>query len=196
VGNRLFSWLHSTLFRGEVGDVFSGYRALSRRHVKSVPTTAAGFEIEAELSIHALDIKAPCGELPVNYRARGEESSSKLNTYKDGSRILARSAMLYKEMHPARFFGVFFLLFALIGIALSIPVLRDFAETGQVPRFPSAILAASCELLAFLFLAAGIILDSIARRHREVKRLHYLQHRAPADLMTRTHAPARASSDG
>ena len=183
-GNKLFNWLHAVLFGGQFGDVFSGYRVLSRRLVKSFPTTAAGFEIEAELSIHALDIKASCAEVPTRYRARGEESTSKLRTWSDGARILRRSMLLYKEMHPARFFGAFFVLFALTGIVLAVPVVSEFTRTGQVPRFPTAILAASLELLAVIVLTAGVILDSLARKHREVKRLHYLQHAAPSDLLT------------
>jgi glycosyltransferase involved in cell wall biosynthesis len=184
LGNKLFSWWHGTLFRSQFGDVFSGYRVLSRRLVKSFPTTAAGFEIEAELSIHAVDIKAPCTEVPTRYRPRGEDSSSKLRTFSDGFRILRRSTLLYKEMHPARFFGAFFLLFAITGMVLAVPVISEFADSGQVPRFPTAILAASLELLAVILLTAGVILDSLARRHREVKRLHYLQHLAPAELLS------------
>jgi glycosyltransferase involved in cell wall biosynthesis len=194
IGNRLFSWIHTALFRNEVGDVFSGYRVLSRRLVKSFPTTATGFEIEAELSIHTIDIKAPSAELPVEYRARPDGSESKLNTYRDGMRILRRSLLLYKEMHPARFFGAFCALFGITGLVVAIPVLREFADSGQVPRFPSAVLAASFELLAALFLAAGIILDSIARRHREVKRLHYLQYSAPADLPVQGSVAASVTS--
>lgn len=186
IGNRIFSWLHGVLFRSEFGDVFSGYRVLSRRLVKSFPTTANGFEIEAELSIHAVDIKAPCAEVPTRYRARGGDSSSKLRTVSDGIRILLRSVLLYKEMHPARFFGALCLLFAAAGLVLAIPVLQEFADSGQVPRFPTAILAASLELLAVILLTAGVILDSLARRHREVKRLHYLQHAAPSDAVAST----------
>jgi glycosyltransferase involved in cell wall biosynthesis len=183
VGNKAFSRLHAFLFGSGFGDVFSGFRVLSRRLVKSFPTTANGFEIEAELSIHALDIKASCKEVPTRYRARGEHSASKLRTFRDGCRILLRSMLLYRELHPARFFGAFFVAFAAAGLVLAVPVLSEFARSGQVPRFPTAILAASLELLAVIVLTCGVILDSIARRHREVKRLHYLQHAAPADLV-------------
>ena len=191
LGNKVFNRLHKVLFRSEFGDVFSGYRALSRRLVKSFPTTARGFDIEAELSVHAVDVRASCSEMPTRYRPRGEDSSSKLRTYSDGVRILLRSISLYKEMHPARFFGAFFVLFGLTGLALAVPIVSEFARSGQVPRFPTAILAAALELLAAIVLTAGVVLDSIARRHREVKRLHYLQHRAPAAT---AHAAAETPS--
>jgi glycosyltransferase involved in cell wall biosynthesis len=183
LGNRLFNWLHQVLFGSSFRDVFSGYRVMSRRLVKSFPTMANGFEIEAELTVHALDIKAPFAEVPTRYQPRGEESASKLRTFRDGRRILLRSLLWYKEIRPARFFGAFFALFAVAGLVLGIPVVDEYARTRQVPRFPSAILAASLEMVGFLFLAAGVILDSIARRHREVKRLHYLQHAAPIDVV-------------
>jgi glycosyltransferase involved in cell wall biosynthesis len=179
LGNRFFNALHRALFGSAFTDVFSGYRVLSRRMVKSFPTMAPAFEIEAELTLHALDIRAPWAEVPTTYRERHEGSSSKLRTFRDGTRILFRSLLLYKEMHPARFFGAFFALFALLGVLLAVPVVEEFARTGQVPRFPTAILAASLELLAAICLVAGVILDSIARRHREVKRLNYLRFGAP-----------------
>jgi glycosyltransferase involved in cell wall biosynthesis len=181
LGNKFFNWLHQFLFGSSFHDVFSGYRVMSRRLVKSFPTMAPGFEIEAELTAHALDIRAPCAELPTRYVARADDSNSKLRTFRDGIRILIRSLLWYKEMQPARFFGAFFGVFAVAGLVLAIPVIDEFARSGQVPRFPTAILAASLELLAFLFLAAGVILDSIARRHREVKRLHYLQLLSPVE---------------
>jgi glycosyltransferase involved in cell wall biosynthesis len=181
LGNKFFNWLHQFLFGSSFHDVFSGYRAMSRRLVKSFPTMARGFEIEAELTAHALDIRAPCAEVPTRYMARADDSESKLRTYRDGGRILVRSLLWYKEMQPARFFGAFFAVFAVTGLVLAIPVIDEFARTGQVPRFPTAILAASLEMVAFLFLAAGVILDSIARRHREVKRLHYLRYVGPME---------------
>jgi glycosyltransferase involved in cell wall biosynthesis len=180
LGNKFFNWLHQFLFGSSFHDVFSGYRVMSRRLVKSFPTMAPGFEIEAELTVHALEIRAPCAEVPTRYMARGD-SDSKLRTYRDGVRILVRSLLWYKEMQPARFFGAFFAAFAVTGLVLAIPVIDEFARSGQVPRFPTAILAASLELLAFLFLASGVILDSIARRHREVKRMHYLRYVGPVE---------------
>lgn len=193
LGNKFFNGLHRLLFGSSFKDVFSGYRVMSRRLVKSFPTMAPGFEIEAELTVHALDIKAPWAEVPTRYRARGEDSASKLRTLRDGRRILLRSLLLYKEMHPARFFGAICAIFAIAGLVLAIPVIDEFARSGQVPRFPTAILAASLELLASLFLAAGVILDSIARRHREVKRLHYLRLEGPVESASHLNDQSSAS---
>jgi glycosyltransferase involved in cell wall biosynthesis len=184
LGNRFFSRLHRILFGAALEDVFSGYRVMSRRFVKSFPTTSSGFEIEAELTAHASDIKASCEELRTAYRSRGVDSASKLRTYRDGFRILGRSLLLYKEMHPAGFFAVLFGVFACAGLAAAVPVIQQYADTGQVLRVPLAMLAASLEVVAVVCLVAGVILDSIARRHREIKRLHYLSHHAPAELVT------------
>lgn len=184
LGNRFFSRLHMLLFGSDLTDVFSGYRVMSRRFVKSFPTTSSGFEIEAELTAHAMDIKAPCEEILTDFGRRASDSSSKLRTYRDGLRILVRSLHLYKEMRPARFFAVLFGLFAFGGLVAAFPVVQQYAETGQVLRVPLAMLAASLEVVAVVCLAAGVILDSIARRHREIKRLHYLHHHAPAELVT------------
>lgn len=180
-GNQFFNRLHRHLFGSSFLDVFSGYRVLSRRFVKSFPTTATGFEIEAELTVHAMDIRAPCAEVPTSYRVRGEDSASKLRTFRDGARILARSLLLFKELKPAWFFGVFAALFGLAGLVLALPVIEEYAQTRLVPRLPTAVLVVSLEVLAALWLAVGVILDSIARRHREVKRLHYLSYQAPAE---------------
>ncbi len=183
LGNRLFGWLHRVLFGSEFKDVFSGYRAMSRRFVKSFPTTSGGFEIEAELTAHALDVRAPSHEMETAYGSRGEDSESKLRTYRDGLRILGQSILFYKELHPGRFFAAFFALFALAGLICGIPVVQQYADTGEVLRLPLAVLAASLEIVAFVCVVAGVILDSIARRHRELKRLHYLNYHAPAELV-------------
>lgn len=180
LGNQFFNWLHRHLFGSTFLDVFSGYRVLSRRFVKSFPATATGFEIEAELTVHAVDVCAPCAEVPTTYRARSDDSASKLRTYRDGIRILARSLLMYKELKPARFFGVFAAVFCLGGLLLALPVVDQYAETGLVPRLPTAVLAVGLELLAALCVGVGVILDSIARRHREIKRLSYLRYSAPA----------------
>jgi glycosyltransferase involved in cell wall biosynthesis len=190
LGNRLFAGLHGLLYGSRFVDVFSGYRAMSRRFVKSFPTTSSGFEIEAELTAHALDVWAPSAEINAEYRSRDAESESKLRTYRDGLRILLRSVLYYKELQPGRFFGVVFLCFALAGALAGVPVIQQYADTGEVLRIPLAILAASLEVLAFICLIAGVILDSIARRHRELKRLSYLQHTAPAAL-----APPEVDAD-
>ncbi len=183
IGNRFFGWLHRVLFSSEFDDVFSGYRVMSRRLVKSFPTTSSGFEIEAELSAHALDVRAPSREVLTAYGARGEDSVSKLRTYRDGLRILLRSVLFYKELFPGRFFGALFALFGFAGLLAAFPVIQQYADTGEVLRLPLAVLAASLEIVAFVCMVAGVILDSIARRHRELKRLHYLQYHAPAELI-------------
>lgn len=184
LGNRIFGWLHRVFFGSDFEDVFSGYRAMSRRFVKSFPTTSDGFEIEAELTAHALDVKAPSCELPTVYSEREDDSASKLRTYRDGVRILSHSVLFYKELHPGRFFLALFGLLAVAGLIAAVPVVTQYADTGQVLRIPLAVLAASLEVVAFVCLVAGVILDSIARRHRELKRLHYLQYHAPAELIT------------
>jgi glycosyltransferase involved in cell wall biosynthesis len=180
-GNRFFNRLYQILFGSVFQDVLSGYRVMSRRLVKSFPTMVDGFEIETELTAHAVEIKAPCVEIETVYVPRGTDSESKLRTYRDGLKILGRALLLYKELRPARFFGSFSIVFGLAGVVLAIPVFEDYAHPGLVPRLPSAVLATALELLAFLFLTAGLILSSLARRHQEIKRLHYLGYPAPGD---------------
>ena len=183
LGNKLFGWLHNTLFRGEVGDVFSGFRVLSRRLVKSFPTTAAGFEIEAELidprDRHQGAVCRGAGRLPGTRRGLRQQAA---HLPRRAPHPPAVGAALQGDA-PGPVLRRLLPCLRARRLVSRIPVISEYADTGQVPRFPTAILAASFELLAFLFLAAGIILDSIARRHREVKRLHYLQHAAPADLL-------------
>jgi hypothetical protein len=182
VGNRLLVWMYRVFFGSEFEDMESGYRVMSRRFVKSFPTTSSGFQIEPELTVHAIEIKAPSREIESNYSAR-DADESKLRTFRDGFHILRGSIVFYKELHPGRFFSALFGLFALIGVLAGIPVIQQYAETGEVLRVPLAVLAASLEVVAFICLVAGVILDSIARRHRELKRLHYLNYHAPAELV-------------
>jgi glycosyltransferase involved in cell wall biosynthesis len=189
-GNRFFNVLHRVLFGSSFQDILSGYRVMSRRLVKSFPTMVDGFEIETELTAHAVEIKAPCVEIDTVYIPRSVGSESKLHTYRDGVKILVRSLLLYKELRPARFFGFFAMIAGLVGIVLAIPVIGDYARTSRVPRLPTAVLAASFELLAFLLLTAGLILSSLARRHQELKRLHYLSYASPLDAMVRESSSA------
>ncbi|MGH9126120.1 MAG: glycosyltransferase family 2 protein [Acidimicrobiales bacterium] len=174
-GNVLFSKGIRMLFGGHFTDVFSGYRALSRRLVKSLPVHAKGFEIETELTAHAVQLQAACAEVDGTYRSRVDGSDSKLRTWHDGFRILGVSLRLFKEMHPARFFGVFFLLLTVAALALGLPVVDTYVHTGLVPRFPTAILAAALQIVAFICLTCGLILDSVARGRAEMRRLAYLQ---------------------
>ena len=174
LGNRLFTVLHRRLFGEGCTDVFSGYRVLSRRFAKTFPATSEGFEIEAEMTAHALDVGAPIGEVPCSYIERIDGSESKLRTYRDGTRILLRSILYFKEMKPFRFFAMLSAVLTLAALALGIPVIVEFADTRTVPRLPTALLSVGLQVIAFVSLMCGIILDSLARARREVKRLAYL----------------------
>jgi glycosyltransferase involved in cell wall biosynthesis len=174
LGNRAMTGLLARLFGRSFTDIFSGYRAFSRRFVKSFPVLSSGFEIETEMSVHALELKMPVGELETRYFARLEGSASKLNTYRDGARIATTIATLYRIEKPLLFFGALAGLFAAIAVVLSIPLAITYAETGLVPRFPTAIVATGLIVIAFLNLFAGLILDTVVRGRREVRRLAYL----------------------
>ena len=173
-GNRMFNSLLRWLFRGNFTDVFSGYRVMSRRFVKSFPAISEGFEIETEMTAHAVDIDAPCAELSTHYRERHEDSASKLNTYRDGWRIFRKAMILFKEMRPLRFFTIIFAALTALAWGLAIPIIIEFAETSKVPRFPTAILAAAIQIVALVCLSSGIVLDNVGRLRRDVKRLAYL----------------------
>lgn len=174
VGNRLFNGLYKAVFGPEFRDIFSGYRALSRRFVKSFPAASHGFEIETEMSVHASQMRLPIAEMDAEYGTRPNGSVSKLRTWRDGIRILSTMLLLYKEVHPARFFGL--LAFALASAAgvLGLPLVETYLETGLVPRFPTAILATGLVILAGIAVTCGLILDSVARGRLEQKRLAYL----------------------
>jgi hypothetical protein len=174
LGNRAMTGLLASLFGRSFTDIFSGYRVFSRRFVKSFPVLSAGFEIETEISVHALELKMPVGEVETRYLARVEGSASKLNTYRDGLRIARTIATLYRIERPLWFFGAIGALLALAAIALSIPLAITYAETGLVPRLPTAILATGLMIVAVLNLFAGLILDTVVRGRREMKRLAYL----------------------
>jgi glycosyltransferase involved in cell wall biosynthesis len=174
LGNVLLTGLVTLMFGNRVSDVLSGYRVFSRRFVKSLPALATGFETETEFTVHALELHMPIAELPTSYRERSQGSVSKLRTISDGLRILRMITMLVKEQHPVYFFGVFGVLFLLSALILGIPVVLEFMHTGLVPRFPTAILATGLVLLSFLSLGCGVILDSVARGRKEMKRLAYL----------------------
>jgi glycosyltransferase involved in cell wall biosynthesis len=175
-GNAFLTGFVKLLFGARLLDMLSGYRIFSRRFVKSFPALSSGFEIETEFTIHALELKMPFAEEPTVYIARPPGSQSKLKTFKDGWRVLGTALLLFKEVRPFLFFSIIFVMLALISLILGIPVVETFLETGLVPRFPTAILAASIMLLAFLSLTCGLILDSVARGRREVKRIAYLDH--------------------
>lgn len=180
LGNKLLTGFLARLFGQRFTDILSGYRVFSRRFVKSFPSLSAGFEIETELTVHALTLNMPIAERECKYFARPEGSTSKLKTYQDGIRILSVMVGLFKNERPLAFFSIAASILAVLSIALAIPIIITFLETGLVPRFPTAILSASIMLLAFLSLVCGLVLDTVTRGRREMKRLSYLQMPSPA----------------
>jgi glycosyltransferase involved in cell wall biosynthesis len=179
-GNTLLTSLVATIFGKRFDDMLSGYKVFSRRFAKSFPSLSGGFEIETELTVHALELRMPVAEVETRYGARPEGSESKLSTYADGYKILKMIAVLIKEERPLQFFSAIFGIFALCSIALSIPVIGTYMETGLVPRLPTAVLATGLMLLGFLSLACGLILDTVTRGRKELKRLQYLSFSRPA----------------
>ena len=174
LGNRTMTGILARLFGRTFTDIFSGYRVFSRRFAKSFPALSRGFETETEISVHALELAMPVGEVETAYGARPEGSESKLSTYRDGWRILRTILHLYRIERPVMFYGFYALLFALTALILAAPLIVTFAETGLVPRFPTAILATGLMLLAALSFMTGLVLDTVVRGRREVRRLHYL----------------------
>lgn len=167
-GNRLVRGLVNRIFRGNIKDLMTGYRAFSYEFVKSFPVLSKGFEIETEMSIHALDKNLSVQSIPVGYRDRPADSVSKLNTYTDGLRVLRTVARLYKEYRPLSFYGLFTLLFSLLGLGLFVPILVEYFATGLVPRFPTLIVSGVLLTLAMLMLVCGLILDTVAKKHRQL----------------------------
>jgi len=178
-GNVLLTGMLARLFGRSFTDILSGYRVFSRRFVKSFPSLSAGFEIETEISVHALELKMPCAEIETPYFARPEGSTSKLSTYGDGWRILSTILTLYRIERPLLFFGLAGGLLLLLALVLAAPLVVTYLHTGLVPRMPTAVLATGLVILAALSLFAGLILDTVVRGRREVRRLAYLAHPAP-----------------
>ncbi|MDA0352654.1 MAG: glycosyltransferase family 2 protein [Chloroflexi bacterium] len=176
LGNRVLNGITSSLFGDVFDDMLSGYRVFSRRFVKSFPALSGGFETETELTIHALSLRMPVAEVAAPYKSRSEGSDSKLRTYRDGAVILRTIGLMVKEEQPLRFFSAIALVLMLTAIGLAIPVFVDYARTGLVPRFPTAILASAIVLLASLSFFAGLILDSVARGRLEARRMRYLSY--------------------
>jgi glycosyltransferase involved in cell wall biosynthesis len=174
LGNRTMTGILARLFGRTFTDIFSGYRVFSRRFVKSFPALSRGFETETEISVHALELAMPVGEVETAYGARPEGSESKLSTYRDGWRILKTILHLYRIERPVMFYGFYALLLAAVAVAISVPLAITYAQTGLVPRFPTAILATGLIILAALCFFTGLILDTVVRGRREVRRLHYL----------------------
>ena len=174
VGNRVFNRVLKMLFGAGFTDVFSGYRVLSRRFVKSFPVRFTGFEIETELTAHTVEIGLPYAEVDTPYRAREEGSRRKLRTLRDGLRIMLAAILLFKEMRPMRFFTLIAAVLTAIAVSLGAVVVEEFVETGLVPRLPTAVLSASIQIVAFICLTAGLVLESVCRTRREARRLVYL----------------------
>ena len=174
IGNRILTGFLSSVFGQAFKDILSGYRVFSRRFVKSFPVLSDGFEIETELSVHALELALPVAEIETPYYARPEGSASKLNTYRDGFRILGTILKLYRSEKPLRFFTAIGIFLTLISVGLAIPVLVTYLEEGIVPRLPTAVLSMGLMILAVLSVSSGLVLDTVTRGRREMKLLAYL----------------------
>ncbi len=174
-GNSLVKRLINRLFDADMKDIMSGYRAFSRRFVKTAPIISDGFEIETEITLFALHNKLRISQIPIGFRERPEGSLSKLNTLSDGFKVLLTIFRLYKDYRPFVFFSTAAMLLALAGIGVGIPVIVDFVETGLVPKFPSAILATGCMVLSAVSFSSGLILDTIVKHHRRMFEILYNQ---------------------
>jgi glycosyltransferase involved in cell wall biosynthesis len=189
LGNRLLTGTVAAIFGDRIRDMLSGYRAMSRRFVKSFPALAHGFETETELAVHALELRLPIAEVDTPYRDRPAGSQSKLRTFRDGFRILRTIALLVKEERPLLFFSSAGSLLAAVSLILATPLLSEYLATGLVPRFPTAILATGLMILAFTSFVTGLVLDAVTLGRRELKRLHYLALQGP-NLVERRRTPA------
>jgi glycosyltransferase involved in cell wall biosynthesis len=182
-GHRFGNWLLTTMvawtFGNRFTDMLSGYRVMSRRYVKSFPALSAGFETETELTVHALELRMPIIEIATPYKDRPPGSVSKLSTFRDGFRILWTIIVLIKEERPMQFFSLFAVFLVLIGTVLIVPIVIEFLHTGLVPRLPTAVLSMGLMILAFLSLSSGLVLDTVTRGRREMKRMRYLNIPAP-----------------
>ena len=186
LGNRVLTGLVAWLFGAQIEDMLSGYRVFSRRFVKSFPSFSREFEIETELTVHAMQMRMAVAEVETNYKERPPGSTSKLRTFRDGWRILLTISNLMRNERPLMFFSLIGLLLLIVAVILGIPVILEYARTGLVPRFPTAILCTGLVLIAVVCVATGLILDLVAHVRREAKRLVYLQHPAPNQGSSRT----------
>jgi len=181
-GHRTGNWMLTSFLASVFGeafkDILSGYRVFSRRFVKSFPVLSDGFEIETELSVHALELALPVGEIETPYYARPTGSVSKLNTWRDGFRILGTILKLYRSEKPLRFFTAIGGFLALVSIGLAAPIVVTFLEEGLVPRLPTAVLSTGLMIVAMLSVSSGLVLDTVTRGRREMKLLAYLSHPA------------------
>jgi glycosyltransferase involved in cell wall biosynthesis len=178
-GNRMLTGTVAMIFGDRLKDMLSGYRVMSRRFIKSFPALATGFETETELTVHALELRLPIAEVQTPYRDRPPGSHSKLNTFRDGWRILRTIFFLVKEERPLQFFSTVAAVMIVAAVVLGVPLLTEYLRTGLVPRFPTAILATGLTILGFVSFIAGLILDTVTLGRRELKRLHYLALQGP-----------------
>jgi len=174
-GNKLVRLLINKIFNNNIKDIMTGYRAFSYQFVKTFPVLSKGFEIETEMTIHAVDKNFGLLELPVQYRDRPQGSVSKLNTYSDGLKVLRTIAELCKEYKPQLFFGFISLAFLILSIFLGIPVFTDYFKTGLVNKFPTLIVSGITLILAILMWVTGIILQVIVKKHRQLYELQLTQ---------------------
>ena len=194
LGNRVLTGLVARLFGAQLVDMLSGYRIFSRRFVKSFPSSSREFEIETELTVHAMQMKMAIAEIDTNYKERPPGSTSKLRTFRDGWRILLTITNLMRNERPLMFFALIALALTALALALGIPVVFEFLNTHEVKRFPTAILCTGLGVIAVMCLATGLILDLVAHVRREAKRIAYLQHPAPAEAKRQAEAPLRRSA--
>jgi glycosyltransferase involved in cell wall biosynthesis len=185
-GNRLLTGFVTHMFGRAFSDILSGYRVFSRRFVKSFPILSGGFEIETELTVHALELELPVGEVATPYYLRPEGSASKLSTWSDGFRIFWTVFKLYRAERPLSLFAGFGIALAIISVGLAIPIFITYVHEGLVPRLPTAVLSTGLMVLAFLSIACGLILDTVTRGRREIKLLAYLALRAPGEEQRRS----------
>jgi hypothetical protein len=178
-GNWMLTAFLSSVFGQAFRDILSGYRVFSRRFVKSFPVLSDGFEIETELTVHALELSMPVAEIETPYYARPRGSVSKLNTWRDGVRILGTILKLYRSEKPLRFFSLIGIFLALVSIGLAIPVIITYLEQGIVPRLPTAVLSTGMMIVAVLSVSSGLVLDTVTRGRREMKLLAYLTQPPP-----------------
>lgn len=167
-GNKLVRFMINKLFHSNIHDIMTGYRALSRQFAKNLPIITKGFEIETEMTIHALDKNYKIDEINIEYRDRKEGSTSKLNTYKDGMKVIKTILQLFRDYRPLAFFGSISLLMAAVSAAMFIPILQEYMDTGLVPRFPTLIVSGFIFIFSMLMLVCGIILDVIASKHKQL----------------------------
>jgi hypothetical protein len=183
IGNRALTSFAAMIFGRTFSDMLSGYRVFSRRYAKSFPAHSSGFEIETELTVHALEMRMPVAEISAAYRARADGTRSKLSTYRDGARILLTILWLFRTEKPLAYYSIGCAVSVLAAAWLAWPIVQEYLATGLVPRLPTAVLCAALILLGAILLTCGIVLDTVSRGRAEAKRLAYLSLPGPGQSM-------------